>query len=51
MSYFYIFLTMIAAIIVSNYMQGFIFAAFKAEKYEDTLAHKIAEEVKKSNQL
>lgn len=35
-------LAVIVGVMLTNYIHGFIFAAFKADKYEDELAKKIA---------
>lgn len=34
-------------VLLSNYIHGFIFAAAKADRYEDVLADKIAKRVKR----
>ena len=38
-------LAVIIGVMASNYLHGFIFAAAKADKYEDVLADKIAKRV------
>lgn len=48
MEYFYIFLVVIAALLTASYIQGLIFVVFKANKYEDLLAAKIAKRVIKA---
>ena len=42
MTYVYDFLIVIAAILTTIYVQGFLFAAVKADQHEDRLANKIA---------
>lgn len=43
-----IFLLMVLANITANFVQTFLFILFKADKYEDVLAKKIAREVNQS---
>jgi len=47
MNYLYDFLIVLLALQVSKYISGFMFSIFKADKYEDVLAEKIATEVVK----
>lgn len=44
--YFYLYITIILAVMSTQYIQSIIFVLFKANKYEDTLAKKIAKEIK-----
>ena len=45
-TYFYIWLIVITAIIVVDFVRTLLFVTFRADKYEDVLAKKIAKEVK-----
>jgi len=47
MNYVYDFLIIVVAVLTVQYIQGFLFAVFKADKYEDVLAMKVAREVKR----
>lgn len=46
MSYFYIFLIVIAGIMTANYVHGLIFTIFKADQYEDTLMLKLRQAIR-----
>ena len=51
MNYLYDFLIVCAAILTTDYARGFIFSTFKADKYEDVLAKKIAKEVNRTSDV
>lgn len=45
MNYFYIYLTVVVALLTSRFVHAFIFTVSKANKYEDILANKIAKQI------
>lgn len=47
--YFILYLIGILAVLTASYVNGFIFALFRADRYEDELADKIVKKIKESS--